>query len=369
LTDADCIVIGAGVIGLAVARALVAQGREVIILERERHFGMHLSSRNSEVIHAGIHYEPQSLKARMCVAGRELLYRYCAERGIDTLRCGKFTVAANAAQLPALEKIAKNARDSGVFDLEWLDAAQARRLEPALACIGALSSPSTGILDSHAYMQSLLADAERGGASIVYGTAVAAMRPAQGRIEVFIGKDAEPAVRARAVVNSAGLEAHHVASSIEGFPPLHIPKIFYGKGSYFVLTGKSPFARLIYPAPPTSGGHLGIHMTLDLSGAARFGPDLEWVDCVDYRVEPGRTADFGNAVKEYWPQLDAARLKPAYAGVRPKLSGPGEGARDFYISGPAEHGVAGIVNLFGMESPGLTSSLALGDYIAAMLAD
>ena len=174
-------------------------------------------------------------------------------------------------------------------------------------------------------------------------------------------------MRARAVVNSAGLQAHQVAASIEGFPREHIPKIFYGKGSYFELTGKSPFARLIYPAPPTSGGHLGIHMTLDLSGAARFGPDLEWVDGVDYRVEPSRAADFGDAIKEYWPQLEATRLKPAYAGVRPKLSGPGEGARDFHISGPAEHGVAGIVNLFGMESPGLTSSLALGDYIAAML--
>jgi len=369
LTDADCVVIGAGVIGLAAARALAERGREVILLERERHFGMHTSSRNSEVIHAGIHYEPQSLKARMCVAGRELLYRYCAERGIDTLKCGKFTVATHAAQWPALEKIAKNARDSGVFDLEWLDAAEARQLEPALACFGALSSPSTGIIDSHAYMQSLLADAERGGASIAYGAAVTAMRPAQDGVEVFIGGEAAPALRARTVVNSAGLDAHRVAASIEGFPPHHIPKIFYGKGSYFGLIGKSPFARLIYPAPPSSGGHLGIHMTLDLSGAARFGPDLEWVDGVDYAVDPSRASHFSDAIRDYWPQLDAARLTPAYAGIRPKLSGPGEGARDFYISGPADHGVAGIVNLFGMESPGLTSSLALADYIAAMLVD
>jgi L-2-hydroxyglutarate oxidase LhgO len=367
LTEVDCIVIGAGVIGLAVARALAAHGREVIVLERERHFGMHVSSRNSEVIHAGIHYPPHSLKARMCVAGRELLYRYCAERGIDTSRCGKFTVATRAGQLPALEKIAMNARDSGVHDLVWMDGAEARRLEPALSCVAALSSPSTGIIDSHAYMRSLLADAEQGGARIVYGTAVAAMRTPGGSIDVLIGEDANPAVRARAVVNSAGLDAHRVAASIEGFPREHIPQIYYGKGSYFALTGKSPFVRLIYPAPPTSGGHLGIHMTLDLKGAARFGPDLEWVDGVDYAVDERRLAAFSGAIKEYWPDLDPIRLKPAYAGVRPKLSGPGESARDFYISGPHDHGVAGIVNLFGMESPGLTSSLALGEYIAGLL--
>jgi L-2-hydroxyglutarate oxidase LhgO len=367
LTDADCIVIGAGVIGLAVARALACGGREVIILERERHFGMHTSSRNSEVIHAGIHYPPSSLKARLCVSGRDLLYRYCAERGIYTLRCGKFTVATSAAQLPALKKIEMNARMSGVLDLEWLDGAAARRLEPALSCSAALSSPSTGIIDSHAYMQSLLADAERGGASIAYGTEVTSMRPTPGGVEILIGADSDPQVRARAVVNSAGLDAHRVAASIEGFSPQHIPKIYYGKGSYFALSGSSPFTRLIYPAPPTSGGHLGIHLTLDLGRAARFGPDMEWVDRVDYAVDPRRASGFCDAIKEYWPQLEAGRLKPAYAGIRPKLCGPGEEARDFYISGPAEHGVAGIVNLFGMESPGLTSTLALGDYIAAQL--
>jgi len=369
LSDADCIVIGAGAIGLAVARALARGGREVIILERERHFGMHTSSRNSEVIHAGIHYKPNSLKARMCVSGRDLLYRYCAERGIEHRRCGKFTVATSAAQWPALTQIEMNARASGVFDLERLDGAQARRLEPALGCVGALSSPSTGIIDSHAYMQSLLADAESCGASIVFGTAVASLRAKRGGIEIFVGADSDPAVRARAVVNSAGLHAHQVAASIEGFPPQHIPKVFYGKGSYFTLTGRSPFARLIYPAPTTSGGHLGIHMTLDLRGAARFGPDMEWVDCVDYAVDPGRVHDFCDAIREYWPQLDASLLQPGYAGVRPRLSGPGEEARDFHISGPAEHGIAGIVNLFGMESPGLTASLALGEYIAALITD
>jgi L-2-hydroxyglutarate oxidase LhgO len=368
LTDADCIVIGAGVIGLAVARALAYAGREVLILEREAHFGMHTSSRNSEVIHAGIHYAPGSLKARMCVAGKDLLYRYCEERGIDSHRCGKFTVAASAAQIPALKKIAMNAVASGVFDLEWLDGADARRLEPALACTAALSSPSTGIIDSHAYMQSLLADAERSGASIAYRTQVSALRPSPRGIEIIIGADLAPVVRARAVVNSAGLDAQRVAASIEGFAPRHIPKIFYGKGSYFALSGRSPFARLIYPAPPSAGGHLGIHMTLDLAGAARFGPDMEWVERVDYAVNPSRVDEFCAAIKEYWPQVEAARLKPGYAGIRPKLCGPGEAARDFYISGPEEHGVAGLVNLFGMESPGLTASLALGEHVA-MLAD
>jgi len=369
LNEADCIVIGAGVIGLAVARALAGAGREVLILERERHFGMHTSSRNSEVIHAGIHYKPGSLKARLCVSGKELLYRYCEQRGIDTQRCGKFTVAASEAQLPALKKIEMNALASGVFDLEWLDGAEARRLEPALSCTAALSSPSTGIIDSHAFMQSLLADAERCGASIAYGTEVSALHPTPSGVEILIGADTDPVVRARAVVNSAGLDAHRVAASIEGFPPQHIPKIFYGKGSYFALSGRSPFARLIYPAPPTSGGHLGIHMTLDLAGTARFGPDMEWVEAVDYAVEPGRAADFCAAIQEYWPQVDAGRLKPAYAGIRPKLCGPGEEARDFYISGPKEHGVAGIVNLFGMESPGLTASLATGDHVAGACAD
>ncbi|MGO9931554.1 MAG: NAD(P)/FAD-dependent oxidoreductase [Steroidobacteraceae bacterium] len=363
----DCIVIGAGVIGLAVARALARGGREVIILECERHFGMHTSSRNSEVIHAGIHYKPQSLKARMCISGKELLYRYCAERGIAHRRCGKFTVATSEAQLPALQAIAANARESGVFDLQWLDGAQARRLEPALACTGALSSPSTGIIDSHAYMQSLLADAESCGASIVYGTQVASMRAKPGGVEILIGTDTDPAVRARAVVNSAGLNAQRVAASIEGFGAQHIPKIFYGKGSYFGLTGAAPFARLIYPAPPAARGHLGIHMTLDLAGAARFGPDLEWVDHVEYAVDPRRASEFHAAIREYWPQLDPGRLRPAYAGIRPKLAGPGEEDRDFCVSGPAEHGVGGIVNLFGMGSPGLTSSLALGEYIAAQL--
>ncbi len=367
MNDVDCIVIGAGVIGLAVARALARAGREVIILEREQQFGMHTSSRNSEVIHAGIHYEPGSLKARTCVAGRDLLYRYCAERGIGHRRCGKLTVATSAEQLATLEKIEINARANGVFDLQWLDAAQAGRLEPQLRCLRALWSPSTGIIDSHAYMQSLLADAEASGATIAYGTQVASLRPTPTGIDIAIEGESDAVVRARATVNCAGLHAHQVAASIEGFPAQHIPAVRYAKGSYFALSGASPFTRLVYPAP-RAGGHLGIHLTVDLAGAARFGPDTEWVDAIDYAVDPQRAASFAEVIREYWPGLDARRLYPAYAGIRPKISAAGEATRDFYISGPDDHGLAGIVNLFGIESPGLTASLALGESIAAMIA-
>jgi L-2-hydroxyglutarate oxidase LhgO len=367
LNDVDCIVIGAGVIGLAVARSLARGGREVVILERERHFGMHTSSRNSEVIHAGIHYTPQSLKAKLCVSGRDLLYRYCAERGIGHRRCGKLTVAASEKQFATLEKIEGNARANGVLDLEWFDAEQAGRAEPELQCLRALWSPSTGIIDSHTYMQSLLADAEASGATIAYGTQVVHLSPTPAGIEIVIENGADPVVRAGVVVNCAGLHAQQVAASIEGFPAQYIPTISYAKGSYFALMGASPFTRLVYPAP-RAGGHLGIHMTLDLAGAARFGPDTEWVDAIDYAVDPQRAAFFAEVIREYWPRVDARRLYPAYSGIRPKISAVGDATRDFCISGPDDHGLPGLVNLFGMESPGLTASLALGEYIAAMIA-
>jgi L-2-hydroxyglutarate oxidase LhgO len=365
LNDVDCIVIGAGVIGLAIARSLARAGREVFILERERRFGMHTSARNSEVIHAGIHYEPNSLKARLCVAGRDLLYGYCAERGIPHRRCGKFTVATGDDQAATLEKIAANGSANGVLDLEWLDGGEARRAEPQLQCVRALSSPSTGIIDSHSLMQSLLAEAEAGGAGIAYGTAVTAMRPTPAGMEIAVNEDPAAAARARLVVNSAGLQAARVAGCIQGFPHEHIPKIRFAKGSYFGLSGASPFSRLVYPVPKPAG-HLGIHMTIDLSGAARFGPDTEWVERIDYAVDPKRVALFAEVIRDYWPGLDASRLYPAYAGIRPKISAEGEASRDFSISGPQAHGVAGVVNLFGMESPGLTASLAVGDYIAGM---
>jgi L-2-hydroxyglutarate oxidase LhgO len=365
LNDVDCVVIGAGLIGLAVARALALGGRDVIILECERHFGMHASSRNSEVIHAGIHYQPHSLKARLCVAGRDLLYGYCAERGIPHRRCGKFTVATADSQMAALENIEVNARANGVFDLEWLDGSEAQRSEPELRCIRALSSPSTGIIDSRVYMQSLLADAEANGATLAYDTRVTALRPTTGGIEIAINGESVPVARAHSVINSAGLQADRVASSIQDFPARFIPTVRFAKGSYFALSGASPFSRLVYPAPAL-GGHLGIHMTLDLGGAARFGPDFEWVESLDYAVDPRRVGLFAMAIRQYWPALNEARLYPAYAGVRPKVSGPGDATPDFCISGPHQHGIAGLVNLFGMDSPGLTASLALGEYIAGL---
>jgi L-2-hydroxyglutarate oxidase LhgO len=338
-----------------------------VILETERRFGVHTSSRNSEVIHAGIHYEPGSLKAKLCVAGRDLLYRYCAERGIGHRRCGKLTVATEQSEVATLEYIERNALANGVLDLEWLDGEQARRMEPQLHCVRALFSPSTGIVDSHGYMQSLLADAEAGGATMAYGTEVTALRPTPAGIKIFITGESDPVVRAQFVVNSAGLRAHRVAARIEGLPTRHIPTVRYAKGSYFTLAGVSPFTRLVYPAP-RAGGHLGIHMTVDLAGAARFGPDTEWVDAIDYTVDARRVSMFAEVIRRYWPGVQAGGLQPAYAGIRPKISGADEPTRDFYISGPQEHGLAGLVNLFGMESPGLTASLALGSYVAALIA-
>ncbi len=374
MNDVDCIVVGAGVIGLAVARAIARSGREVIVIERERHIGMHTSSRNSEVIHAGIHYAPGSLKARLCVAGREALYRYCALHGIGHRRCGKLTVAATHGDVAHLEQIEANARANGVLDLQWLDGAEAVKLEPQLKCAVALLSPSTGIIDSHGFMQCLLGDAESYGANVAYGSYVTALKPTDRGVEVCVDGQTAAAVRTRWFINCAGLGAARVASSIEGFPLAHIPRMHYAKGSYFSLAGGSsqaaPFSRLIYPAPSASG-HLGIHLTLDLSGGVRFGPDLQWLEALDeppdYAVDASRAALFAEAVRQYWPALPAARLTPGYAGIRPKLSGPGEPARDFLISGPKDHGVDGVVNLFGIESPGLTSSLALGDFIAAQL--
>ncbi len=362
--------VGAGAIGLAAARAVARSGREVIVIERERHIGQHTSSRNSEVIHAGIHYPPGSLKARLCVQGREQLYRYCEIHGIGHRRCGKLTVAVREPEIAQLEKIEANARASGVLDLKFLSGPDAMRLEPALRCAAALHSPSTGILDSHAYLQCLLGDAESYGANVAYGTSVTALRPSAQGIEVCIDGERAPAVRARWLVNCAGLNAARVAASMAEFPRAHIPRLHQAKGSYFSVSGPAPFSRLIYPAPSATG-HLGIHLTLDLAGRARLGPDMQWLEASggtpDYAVDASRAARFAEAAREYWPTLEATQLVPGYAGIRPKLSGPGEPARDFSISGPQDHGVAGVVNLFGIESPGLTASLALGDVIAALL--
>jgi L-2-hydroxyglutarate oxidase LhgO len=359
----DTAVIGAGVVGLAVARALALAGREVVILEAEDAIGTHTSSRNSEVIHAGIYYPPGSLKARACVAGRERLYAYCAERGVPHRRCGKLIVATDAAQLPALEAILARAHANGVAAVTRIGAHEARALEPELSCADALYSPSTGIIDSHALMLALLGDAENAGAMLALKSPLEAARVTPQGIELRVA-GAEPLL-ARCVVNSAGLWAPSLARRVAGYPEARAPRELYAKGNYYTLARRAPFTHLVYPVPEPGG--LGVHVTLDLGGRARFGPDVEWVDAIDYRVDPRRALAFYAAIRRYWPGLPEGALEPGYAGIRPKISGRGEPAADFVVQGPREHGVAGLVHLFGIESPGLTASLALADDVAARL--
>jgi len=361
----DAVVVGAGVVGLAVARALALAGREVIVLESESTTGTGTSSRNSEVIHAGIYYPPGSLKARLCVAGRRALYPFLAERGIAHRRCGKLIVATDPNQVPGLEKLQGQAKANGVADLRMLSAREARALEPQLACVAALESPSTGIVDSHAFMLGLRGDAEDCGAAIAFRSPLLAGHVRQGAIELEVGGEEPMRLLAHAVVNSAGLFAQDVARSIEGFPAERIPPTHYCKGNYFSLSGRSPFSRLVYPAPEAAG--LGVHLTLDLAGQARFGPDVEWIERVDYDVDAKRAEVFYGAIRSYWPGLPDGALQPAYSGIRPKLQARGQPASDFLIQGPADHGVARLVNLFGIESPGLTASLAIGDAVSDLL--
>lgn len=361
----DSIVIGAGVIGLAVARALAQAGREVIVLEAESAIGMHTSSRNSEVIHAGIYYPKGSLKAQLCVAGRQALYRYCAERGVEHRRCGKLIVATSETQTPQLAKIRAQAAANGVADLAPLTAAEAIALEPQLHCVAALLSPSTGIIDSHAYMLALQGDAENAGAAFVFRSPVTGGRIAADGIELEVGGAEPMRLKAGTVVNSAGLHAQKLAASLEGFPRSHVPPTYYAKGNYYTLAGRSPFARLVYPVPEAAG--LGVHLTIDLGGQARFGPDVEWIEHLDYEVDPRRADGFYAAIRTYWPGLKDGDLMPGYCGIRPKIQAPHEPARDFLIEGPREHGVPGLVNLFGIESPGLTASLAVAGYVANKL--
>ena len=359
------VVVGAGVVGLAVARELALAGREVVVLEREPAFGTVTSARNSEVIHAGIYYEPGSAKARLCVEGRERLYEFCASHGVAHRRCGKLIVAADESQFEALRKIERRALAAGVSDLRWLSAAEARALEPALRCERALLSPSTGIIDSHALMLALLGDAEAHGAMFVPRSTVTRINAGDGLLQVRVADEADPVVAARWIINSAGLSAPDVARCIEPLPAQHVPTAHYAKGNYFSLDGRAPFARLVYPIPVPGG--LGVHLTLDLAGQARFGPDVEWVAAPDYTVDPDRCRSFYPVIRTYWPALADGALLPAYAGVRPKITAPGEPAADFRIDGPAVHGVPGVINLLGIESPGLTAALALGDYVARMV--
>jgi L-2-hydroxyglutarate oxidase LhgO len=372
MDEIDCVVAGAGVVGLAVARALAQAGRETLILERETLIGSGVSSRNSEVIHAGIYYPKGSLKAALCVAGKTRLYAYCASRHVEHRNCGKLIVASNESQIGELEAIKRAAEDNGVGDLVWLDAAQIKQLEPALSGVRALLSPSTGIIDSHGYMLSLLGEAEESGAVVAYATAVTHAALDGSRVRLWVNGESEPSLSARLLVNSAGLDAIALARSIEGFPAAHIPEIWFAKGNYFTLSGRAPFSRLIYPVPEPGG--LGVHLTLDLAGQGRFGPDVEWLetrraDAIDFAVDPARADGFYAAIRAWWPNLSDGALDPAYSGVRPKLSGPGQKAADFRIDGVAAHGIPAIVNLFGIESPGLTASLAIADAVAQMAAE
>jgi L-2-hydroxyglutarate oxidase LhgO len=361
----DTAVIGAGLVGLAVARALALAGRELVILEAEDAIGTHSSSRNSEVIHAGIYYPQGSLKARACVSGRERLYRYCAERGVPYRPSGKLIVAADAAQLDELEAIRRKAHANGVTDVVRMSAAEVRALEPELRCVAALYSPSTGIIDSHALMLAYLGDAENAGAVLALKSPLHGARVRADGIELHVA-GAEPLL-ARRVVNCAGLRAPSLARRIGGYPPELAPRELYAKGNYYTLARRSPFTHLVYPVPEPGG--LGVHVTLDLGGRARFGPDVEWVDAIDYRVDPRRAERFYAAIRRYWPALPDGALEPGYAGIRPKISGRGEPPADFVVQGPRAHGVPGLVNLFGIESPGLTASLALADDAAAQLSE
>ena len=364
MDQVDCVVIGAGVVGLAVARALALQGREVMVLEAADAVGTGTSSRNSEVIHAGIYYPAGSLKARLCVQGKAMLYDYCEARGIGHRRCGKLIVATSEAEVPELAGIIAKAAANGVDDLVLLTREQARAMEPQLECVAAIHSPSTGIVDSHALMLSLQGDVEASGGIVVLNTAVALVEYTHEAI-IIVANDGTR-LRVNALVNAAGLHAPALARRFQGLAPAHIPQAFFAKGNYFTLAGRSPFSRLIYPVPQAAG--LGVHLTIDLGGQAKFGPDVQWVDSPDdLAVDPARGDAFYAEVRKYWPALQDGALAPGYAGIRPKINAPHEAARDFMIQGPADHGVPGLVNLFGIESPGLTSSLAIANYVTELL--
>ncbi|MDO8419528.1 MAG: NAD(P)/FAD-dependent oxidoreductase [Rubrivivax sp.] len=365
----EALVVGAGVVGLAVGRALAQAGRETIVVEAGPHVGEGVSSRNSEVIHAGLYYAPGSLKARLCVRGKDLLYDFCATHGVPHARCGKLVVATAADQHAALQALQRRALANGV-PVQWLDAAAATALEPAVYCTAALASPSTGIIDSHALMLALHGDLERAGGALALLSRVQSATFSAGRPAVVQVATPEGGfeIEADLVVNAAALHACALARRFDGLDARHVPCERYAKGSYFTLAGRAPFSRLVYPAPVDAW--LGVHVTIDLAGQVRFGPDLEWLDvatpeAIDYAVDPRRAAAFEDAIRRYWPGLPAGALRPDYSGVRPRIHGPGEVAPDFRIDGPLRHGVAGLVNLFGIESPGLTSALAIGEWVAA----
>ena len=363
------LVIGAGAVGLAVARALAQSGRETIVVETRNAIGQGVSSRNSEVIHAGLYYLPGSLKARLCVRGKELLYALCASHGVDHRRCGKLTVANSSAEQGALRGLLQRAAANGV-PVEWLDSAQASALEPALQCQAALLSPSTGVVDSHGFMLALQGDLERAGGMVALGSqVVSALLSRTGPHVVRMADGSE--LEAGILVNSAALHACSLARRFEGLHQRFVPREYFAKGNYYSLSARAPFTHLIYPAP--ADAWLGVHLTLDLGGQAKFGPDLQWLEVqtpeqIDYAVDPSRSDGFYAEVRRYWPGLPDGSQAPSYSGVRPKIHGPGEPAADFRIDGQALHGVPGLVNLFGIESPGLTSALAIAEVVAALVA-
>ncbi len=362
MEQVDCVVIGAGVVGLALARHLALQGREVVVLESEDRIGTGISSRNSEVIHAGIYYPTGSLKARLCVAGNRALYAYCTARHVEHRRCGKLIVATDGDQVEALRHLKAKAAANGVGDLQWLQADAVRSMEPELHCTAALLSPSTGIVDSHGLMRALCMDAEAAGAAVVLKSPVLGGRVTSAGLEVAVGGGDPMTLLAERVYNCAGLGAQDLALGFKGIRAAAVPPRHLSKGNYYSLSGAAPFSRLVYPIP--SQGALGVHLTLDLACQARFGPDVEWIDQESYDVDPRRADSFYAEVRKYWPGLPDGSLQPAYAGIRPKLHGPGEAAPDFLIQREADHGLPGLVNLFGIESPGLTACLALAEEAA-----
>ncbi len=361
----DCAVIGAGVVGLAIARELALAGREVMILEAEDAFGTHTSSRNSEVIHAGIYYIPGSLKARLCVEGKQLMYRYCAERGIMHQRITKIVVATGAAQVAELGKYKQQAEANGVNDLEMLTREELRRLEPEVAGVAGFLSPSTGIVDSHALMLAYVGDAENHGASLILNSPVTAGAVTDDGIVLDVGGAEPMQVVCDTVVNAAGLYAQEVSRRIEGIPAATIPPTFYAIGHYYTLTGSNPFSRHVYPVARRDWH--GVHVTVDLGGRCKFGPDFEWIDRIDYRFDERRAARFYEAIRHYYPGLKDGALQPGYTGIRPKIGGPSKPVTDFVIQGSRDHGVQGLVTLYGIESPGLTASLAIAAHVRELL--
>ena len=363
----EAVVVGAGVIGLAIARALALDGREVVVLEQADTIGTETSSRNSEVIHAGIYYPKDSLKARLCVSGKEMLYAFCRSHGVNHKRLGKLIVATTDGEVVVLEDLKKKGATNGVDDLMLIDGAEARRLEPNLSCIAALVSPSTGIVDSHGYMLALQGDAEAHGARIAFRSPLRSVAVANRGFDLSVGGDRREStvLACRILVNAGGLHAWAIARSIDRLDPRHIPPRHFAKGCYFGLSGRAPFTRLIYPTPQPRS--LGVHFTADLAGQARFGPDLAVVETLDYDVDPNRAQAFYEEIRRYYPALRDGSLHPAYSGIRPKVQGPGEPVRDFVIQGSAVHGLGGLINLIGMESPGLTAALAIADHVKGLI--